>query len=71
MARCLTFRIKEVEGLYSICSENKGAGQRSTPMLSQLQKKDAALLRIETLRVLYAINLSDHEMRVPCNYKCR
>ena len=27
MARGLTFRIKEVEGLYYICSENKGADQ--------------------------------------------
>ena len=27
MARCLKFRIWEVEGLYYICSENKGADQ--------------------------------------------
>ena len=27
MARCLKFQIKEVEGLYYPCSENKGADQ--------------------------------------------
>ena len=27
MARCLKFRIYEVEGLYYLCSENKGADQ--------------------------------------------
>ena len=27
MVRGLKFRIKEVEGLYYLCSENKGAGQ--------------------------------------------
>ena len=29
MARCLKFRIKEVEGLHYLCSENKGADQLS------------------------------------------
>ena len=27
MARCLKFRIYEEEGLYQLCSENKGADQ--------------------------------------------
>ena len=27
MARGLTFRIKEVEGLYNVCSKNKGTDQ--------------------------------------------
>ena len=27
MARCLKFRIKGIEGLYYLCSENKGAEQ--------------------------------------------
>ena len=27
MVRCLKFQIKEVEGLYFLCSENKGADQ--------------------------------------------
>ena len=34
MARCLKFRIYEVEGLYYLCSENKGADQlRATAKL--------------------------------------
>ena len=32
MARCLKFRIEEVEGLYYSCSENKGVDQRAVTM---------------------------------------
>ena len=33
MARCLKFRIKEDNGLYYLCSENKGAGFLMTRLI--------------------------------------
>ena len=37
MARCLKFRIKEVEGLNYPCSENKGADQLRGSLMTRLK----------------------------------
>ena len=36
MVRGLKFSIKEVEGLYNLCSENKGADQLGSPCAADL-----------------------------------
>ena len=48
MARCLKFRIKEVEGLNYPCSENKGAVSFAvTPSFSHMQNVGFLITRLK------------------------
>ena len=56
MARGLKFLIKEVEGLYNLCSENKGAGQLqlpcslSAPLFSHMGKAGFLMTQLKCQR---------------------
>ena len=72
MARGLKFRIKKVEGLYHLCSENKGADQLRVFVFSyakRLFSHDAAYLSVKHTMLTLLPGLRHPLVSTPCLYR--